>query len=199
MKVLIACECSGTVRDAFIAKGHNAISCDILPSDKPGPHYQGDVLDIINDGFDLMIAHPPCTYISRAGARWMYPTAGNICEIRLAKAMLAKEFFLALMSAPIDKIAIENPKPLKVVALPKHSQIIQPYEYGHNFSKATLLWLQGLQKLKPTELIASYKPFLPSNTGGKKKGQKYRIVNISQKDSSKTFQGIANAMADQWG
>lgn len=147
----------------------------------------------------MMIAHPPCTYVSRAGARWMYPTAGNLSQDRYAKAMEAKDLFLKLLNAPIKFIAVENPTPLKVVELPNHSQAIQPYEYGHEYSKRTLLWLKNLPPLKPTDIKSNYKPYLPSNTGGKKRGQKYQFVNITQKESSKTFSGVAKALAFQYG
>lgn len=123
MKVLIACEFSGIVRDAFIAKGHNAMSCDLLPTESPGPHYQGDVFNILNDGWDLIIAHPPCTYLSNAGARFLYPK-GKLNQDRLDIAKYAKSFFLALFTCNINKIAIENPIPSKIIGLPKYSQII---------------------------------------------------------------------------
>ena len=148
----------------------------------------------------MMIAHPPCTYMSRAGARWMYPTAGNLCQDRYTKAMEAKAMFLELLNAPIEFIAVENPTPLKIVELPKHSQAIQPYEHGHEYSKRTLLWLKNLPLLNPTDIKSNYKPFLPSNTGGKKRGQSYsRGVAKNAKESSKTFSGVAKAMASQWG
>jgi hypothetical protein len=147
-----------------------------------------------------MIAHPPCTYISRAGARWMYPTAGNLSQERFDKAMEAKDLFMKLLNAPIAYIAVENPTPLKVVGLPKQSQAVQPYEYGHPYSKRTLLWLKNLPLLSPTEIVSDYKPYLPSNTGGKKRGQSYsRGVSKNAKESSKTFSGVAKAMAEQWG
>ena len=136
--------------------------------------------------------------MSRAGARWMYPTAGNICLDRYNKAMEAKEFFLKLWNAPIEKISVENPTPMKIIGLPEHTQEIQPYEFGHPYSKRTLLWLKNLPKLKPTEIVREYTPYLPSNTGGKKRGQKATYKNISQIDSSKTFTGIAKAMAEQF-
>lgn len=200
MKVLVACEYSGTVRDAFIKRGHDAVSCDILPTDSPGPHYQGDVLDILNDGWDLMIAHPPCTFMSNAGARWMYPTKGNIDQKRLDKALEAKEFFMTFLNADIPKICVENPNPLKIVMLPQHTQIIQPFEYGEPYSKKTLLWLKGLPKLIPTCIIHEHTTFCPSNTGGKKRGEKYSNgVAKNGHTRSKTFQGIAEAMASQWG
>ena len=152
MRVLVACEYSGTVRDAFAKLGHDAMSCDIIPTDVPGKHYQGNVLDIINDGWDLMIAHPPCTYLSNAGARFLYPK-GILNEDRLAKGLEAKEFFMKLYNANIPKICVENPIPSKVYALPNYTQTIQPYEYGHPFKKKTCLWLKGLPKLIPTNIV----------------------------------------------
>jgi len=199
-KILIACEFSGRVRNALAERGHNAWSCDLLPTEIAGNHYQGDVLDILNDGWDMMIAHPPCTYLSNAGARWMYPTAGNLSQERFGLAMEAKDFFMKLLNAPINYIAIENPVPLKVVGLPKHNQAIQPYEFGHEYSKKTLLWLKNLPLLQPTCRIEPYTPYLRSNTGGKKRGQRYsKGVAKNAKESSKTFEGIARAMAEQWG
>jgi hypothetical protein len=200
MKVLIACEESQTVCKAFRALGHEAFSCDIQPCSGGHPewHYQKDVFEVIDMGWDLLIAHPPCTYLSRAGARWMYPNAGNISQERLDLALIAKLFFMRLLESNIKYIAIENPLPLKVIGLPKESQVIQPYEYGHPFSKRTHLWLKNLPNLIPTNIINDYKPYLPSNTGGAKRGQKFMYKNISQKDSSKTFTGIADAMAEQW-
>lgn len=202
MKIIIACEESQEVCIAFRELGFEAYSCDLqkCSGGKPEWHIVGDAVKEAYSGkYDMMIAHPPCTFVSRAGARWMYPTAGNLCKDRYAKAKKAKSMFLKLLNAPIEFIAIENPTPLKVVALPKHSQVIQPYEYGHEYSKRTLLWLKNLPPLKPTDVKSEYKPYLPSNTGGKKRGQKYHFVNISQKESSKTFSGVAKAMAEQWG
>ena len=198
MKVLIACEYSGAVRDEFIRLGHDAMSCDLLPTDVPGPHYEGDVFDIINDGWDLMIAHPPCTFISKAGARWMYQN-NQINKIRLQQALEAKEFFLKLYHSNIKHIALENPTPLKILKMPQYSQAIQPYEFGHPYSKRTLLWLKNLPLLKSTKIIHDYQPFLPSNTGGKKKGQSYNFgISKNWKESSTTFKGVAEAMAQQW-
>lgn len=218
MNVLIACEESQAVCKAFREKGHNAFSCDIIECSGGHPewHIQGDVLPLINGDctfkttagvehtikgkWDLLIAHPPCTYMSKAGARFMYPTAGNIDENRLKKALEAKEFFMQFLNADCDKICVENPTPLKCVGLPKESQVVQPYEYGHPFSKRTLLWLKGLQPLQPTEIIDQYKPYLPSNTGGFARGKGgSRGVAHNAKDASKTFEGIARAMAEQWG
>lgn len=224
MKVLIACEESQRVCTAFREKGHNAFSCDIIPCSGGHPewHILGDVLKVIN-GFtlfgtqddtihhdvadcrwDLIIAHPPCTYMSKAGARWMYPTAGNISQERLTKAMEAKEFFMAILNADCDRIAIENPRPLKVVELPKPTQVIQPYQFGHPYSKATCLWLKGLPPLEPTEVLTEYKPYCPSNTGGVTRGQSYNKGGAIRAaddgvNRSKTFDGIAKAMAEQWG
>lgn len=201
MKILVACEESQIVCKALRAKGHLAYSCDLQECSGGHPewHIQADAVEEAYSGkYDMMIAHPPCTKISRAGARWMYPKAGVICEKRYAEAVDAKNFFIRLLMAPIPKIAVENPTPLRIVGLPRHSQAIEPYHYGHPYSKRTLLWLKGLPFLKPTEILTEHTPFLPSNTGGAKRGQKFTYINISQKDSSKTFQGIANAMADQW-
>ena len=203
MKILIACEESQEVCKAFRKLGFEAYSCDMqeCSGGKPEWHIVGDaVVEAYSGKYDLMIAHPPCTYISRAGARWMYPTAGNLSQERFNKAMEAKDLFMKLLNAPIPYIAVENPTPLKVVELPKQSQSVQPYEYGHPYSKRTLLWLKNLPLLSPTEIVSDYKPYLPSNTGGKKRGQSYsRGVSKNAKESSKTFSGIAKAMAEQWG
>ena len=226
MKVLVACEESQTVCSAFRKRGHEAYSCDIVECSGGHPewHIQGDVLNVLNpteligvnelgivfetvDGlihdvekWDLIIAHPPCTYMSKAGARFMYLTAGNVNQERLEKALQAKEFFMRLMNADCDKICIENPTPLKIVGLPKESQVIQPYQFGHPYSKRTLLWLKGLPELKPTNILTEYTPYLPSNTGGFARGKGgSRGVAHNAKKASKTFSGIAKAMAEQWG
>lgn len=192
MKVLVACEYSGRVRDAFIAKGHDAMSCDLLPTEIPGPHYQGDVFDIINDGWDMMIAHPPCTYLSNAGARFLYPK-GILNSERLQKGLEAKAFFIQLLNAKILKICIENPIPSTVYELPKYTQIIQPYQFGEPFQKRTCLWLKGLPLLKSTKLVSyAQSTKVPGNWFNK--GGKDR-----QKNRAKTFEGIAKAMAEQWG
>jgi len=203
IKILIACEESQEVCKAFRELGYNAFSCDLQDCSGGHPewHIKGDALEEAYSGkYDLMIAHPPCTYMSKAGARWMYPTAGNLDAKRFEQAMEAKDMFLKLLNAPIKYIAVENPTPLKVVELPKHSQAIQPYEYGHEYSKRTLLWLKNLPLLKPTDIKENYKPYLPSNTGGAKRGQKHsRGIAKNAKESSKTFTGVAKAMAEQWG
>ena len=203
IKVLIACEESQTVTKAFRAMGFEAYSCDtqVCSGGHPEWHIQGDALvEAYSGKYGMMIAHPPCTFLSKAGARWMYPTAGNLCPNRYAKAEQAKEFFMKLLNAPIPFIAVENPTPLKVCGLPKHTQVVQPYEYGHPYSKRTLLWLKGLEPLQATQIVEVFKPFLPSNTGGLSRGGGgSRGVAKNAKEASKTFEGIAKAMADQWG
>lgn len=203
MKVLVACEESQTVTLAFRKLGIEAYSCDI--QDCSGGfeeyHIKGDAIKEAYSGkYDLMIAHPPCTYLSRAGARWLYK-GGSLNQERYKKMIEAKEFFNKLMNAPIKHIAIENPTPFKIAKLGKPSQIIQPYQFGHPYSKRTLLWLKNLPNLNYTNIIEKEKvvPYLPSNTGGKKRGQKSTkgVVN-TKKEFSKTFRGIAEAMAKQW-
>lgn len=202
MKILVACEESQTVCKAFRARGHEAYSCDILPCSGGHPewHIQDDVLNHLNEGWDMMIAHPPCTYLSRAGARWMHQ-GGEINKERFGKAVQAREFFKKLLNSDIPMIAVENPTPLKIVRMPPHSQVIQPWQFGHPFSKRTLLWLRGLPELKATKIVDNYVPMLPSNTGGAKRGQKSDWKNKVRdpKEASKTFYGIAEAMAEQWG
>ena len=180
MKVLIACEYSGAVRDAFIAQGHDAISCDILPTDVPGPHYQGDVRDILGDGFDLMVAHPPCTHLAVSGARWFKDKQTEQAE--------ALDFVRLLLAAPIDKIALENPISIISSRIRKPNQIIQPWQFGHGETKATCLWLKSLPKLVPTNIV---------------EGREARIHKMPPgpdrwKERSRTFEGIAEAMAQQW-
>lgn len=217
MKILVACEESQQVTIAFRNKGHEAYSCDLqeCSGNHPEWHIKQNVLSLINgncefktcDGinhiingqWDLLIAHPPCTYMSKAGARWMYPTAGKISQERLNKALQAKEFFMKFINANCKKICVENPRPLKIVELPNPSQIVQPYEYGHPYSKATCLWLKGLPNLKATNILKEYQPYLPSNTGGFARGRGgSRGIVHNAKEASKTFKGIAEAMADQW-
>lgn len=195
MKVLVACECSGRVRDAFIAKGHDAMPCDIQETEAPGPHYQGNVIDVLGEGWDLMIAHPPCTYLSRAGARW-WKTPG-----RQELTEDAHRFVMALWNSGIPKIAIENPIGRLNQMWRYPDQTIQPWQFGHPFSKATCLWLKNLPPLAPTKLRDTYEPLLPSNTGaGKKKGERWHRGSVNNaKDAARTFAGIASAMANQWG
>jgi len=202
MKILIACEESQEVCKAFRELGFEAYSCDLQDCSGMHPewHIKGDAIAEAYSGkYDMMIAHPPCTYMSNAGARWMYPKAGQLSSERFSMAMEAKKFFIKLLNAPINHIAVENPQPLKVIELPIHSQIIQPYQYGHPYSKKTLLWLKNLPLLQPTFIIQDFKTYLPSNTGGVNKGQSYsRGIAKTAKNRSKTFTGIALAMASQW-
>jgi hypothetical protein len=194
MQILIACEFSGTVRDAFIKAGHKAVSCDILPTDVDGPHIQDDLLEVLKytNNWDLMIAHPPCTYLSNAGARHLYPK-GELNQERLNKGLVAKQFFMTIYNANIPMICIENPIPSKIYELPQYNQVIQPYEYGHEFSKKTCLWLKNLPPLMATMYVEKTESTKVAgnwfNKGGKDR----------QKNRAKTFQGIANAMAQQWG
>ena len=190
MKVLIACEYSGAVRDAFIAQGHDAISCDLLPTDAPGPHYQGDVRDIIEDGFDLMVAHPPCTHLAVSGARWFKDK-----QVEQAEAL---DFVRLLLSAPIGKIALENPISIISSRIRKPNQIIQPWQFGHGESKSTCLWLKNLPKLTSTcvlPLPASGRWSNQTPSGQNKLGPS----PDRWKERSKTYHGIAEAMAQQWG
>ena len=203
INVLVACEESQEVCKAFRDRGHNAFSCDLQECSGGHPewHIQDDVLKHL-DGWDLIIAHPPCTYMSGAGACRMYPKAGQIDQERFAKAMEAKEFFMKILTADCQKICVENPRPLKCVELPPPSQSIQPYEYGEPWSKLTYLWLKGLPPLFPTEIVQDYKPYVSCGTsrnkGNKDKSGMSRRGG-AQKVRSKTFPGIAKAMAEQWG
>ena len=196
MKILVACEYSGTVRDAFIRGGHEAMSCDLLPTDAPGPHYQGNVMDIISDGWDLMVAHPPCTYLSVSGMHW---TTRGLRDPQLTEDAL--EFVRQLMDAPIPRIAIENPVSVISSRIRKPDQIITPYQFGHDASKKTCLWLKGLPLLRPTQFveprIVNGKPRLGNQTDS---GQNKLPPSADRwKIRSETYTGIANAMADQWG
>lgn len=181
MRVLVACEYSGIVREAFAARGHEALSCDLLPTEMPGPHYQGDVFDIIEDGFDLMIAHPPCTHLAVSGARWFRDKQQEQAE--------ALQFVRDLMAAPIPRICIENPVSIISSRIRKASQYIQPYEYGHGETKKTGLWLTNLPLLTPTNIV---------------EGREQRVHRMPPgpdrwKERSRTYTGIAKAMAEQWG
>lgn len=181
MRVLIACEYSGTVRDAFRMLGHDAMSCDLLPTDVEGPHYQGDVFDVIDDGWDLMIAHPPCTHLAVSGARWFKDKQQEQAE--------ALEFVRRLLDAPIERICLENPVSVISSRIRKPDQCIQPWMFGHGETKKTCLWLKNLDKLVPTDVVD---------------GRDQRIWKLPPtadrwKIRSKTYQGIADAMANQWG
>lgn len=195
MKVLIACESSGVVRDAFLALGHYALSCDLLDTEAPGPHYNGDVRDVLADGWDLMIAHPPCTYLSSSGMHW---TTRGLRDPQLTEDAL--EFVRLLMAAPIKYIAIENPIGVISTRIRKPDQIIQPWQFGADASKATCLWLKGLPLLRHTTIVE------PRIVDGKKRwanqtdsGQnRLAPSNDRWKERSKTYPGIAEAMAKQW-
>ncbi|MBU2051316.1 MAG: DNA cytosine methyltransferase [Gammaproteobacteria bacterium] len=181
MKILVACEYSGMVRDAFIRRGHDAMSCDLLPSEKPGPHYQGDVMDVLGAGWDMMISHPPCTHLSVSGARWF--------KDKLAEQTDALAFVRILLGAPIPRIALENPVSIISSRIRKPDQIIQPWQFGHGETKATCLWLKGLPKLTATNIV---------------EGRCHRVHLMPPgpnrwKERSRTFAGIADAMAEQWG
>ena len=217
MKILVACEESQAVTKEMRRLGHEAYSCDIIDQSGGHPewHIKHDVLPLINgrcsfkttDGatheivgkWDMIVGHPPCTYMSNAGARWMYPSQGVLSEERLALAMEAKAFFLRILNADCDRICVENPRPLKVVGLPEPTQIVQPYEHGHPYSKATLLWLKNLKPLTPTEVVEKKDTWCPANTGSFSRGGcGSRGMAHTAKDRSKTFPGIARAMAEQW-
>ena len=193
MKVLIACEYSGRVRDAFLAAGHDAMSCDLLPTDSPGPHHQGDVFDIIHDGWDLMVAHPPCTYLSVSGMHW---TTRGLRDPKLTEDALA--FVQRLMDAPIERIAIENPISVISSRIRKPDQIIQPWWFGHDASKKTCLWLKNLPLLQPTDMLPGDAKTRRANQTAS--GQnKLPPSKDRWKIRSETYAGIANAMAAQWG
>lgn len=208
MKVLIACEFSGIVRDAFIAKGHDAVSCDLLPTERPGPHYQGNVIDVLYNNlylttdWDMMIAHPPCTHLSSSGAAHF---AAKRADGRQQRGI---DFFLSLTKTDIPKVCIENPMGIMSTHYRKPNQVIQPYEYGHDASKGTCLWLKGLSPLIPTEIIPPHH-HVPSKRTGKSLPRWSNQCpsgadNLSPgpdrgKLRSTTYQGIADAMADQWG
>jgi hypothetical protein len=204
MRVLIACEFSGAVRDAFIGGGHDAMSCDLLANETPGPHYQGSVMDILNDGWDLMIAHPPCTYLTLTGNKWFRPEYAERFPTRHKDREDAVEFFMALANAPIPKIAIENPIGIMSSRYRKPNQIIQPWEYGHETTKATCLWLKGLPNLTPTNIVSKGEVVI-SKSGNRMSRWYYETSKITLKGGlrakarSVTFQGIADAMASQWG
>lgn len=181
MKVLVACEFSGRVRDAFLAKGHDAWSCDILPTDVPGPHLQCDVLSVLDQGWDLMIAHPPCTHLAVSGARYF--------KYKQKEQQEALDFVIKLLNAPIEKIALENPISVISTKVRKPDQIIQPWMFGHGETKSTCLWLKNLPKLQPTDVV---------------EGRECNILKYSPspdrwKKRSVTYEGIAKAMAEQWG
>ena len=182
MRVLVACEYSGTVRDAFLRAGHYALSCDLLPceSTASGDHYQGDVRDVLDHGWDLMIAHPPCTHLAVSGARWF--------KDKKAQQEEALNFVRLLLNAPVERIALENPVSIISSHIRKPDQIIQPWMFGHGETKSTCLWLKNLPLLKPTNIVD---------------GREQRIHRMSPgperwKERSRTFVGVAKAMSEQW-
>lgn len=195
-KVLVGCEFSGKVRDAFIASGHEAMSCDLLPTESPGPHYQGDVRDVLDHGWDLAIFHPDCTYLCVAGMHW---TTRGLRDPQLTEDALG--FVSLLLNAPIPRIALENPLSVISTRIRKPDQIIQPFQYGHDASKATCLWLKNLPLLTPTQSVE------PRIINGKKRWANQTDSGQNKLGPSKdrwklraaTYQGIADAMADAWG
>jgi hypothetical protein len=214
MKVLVACEYSGIVRDAFIKKGHNAISCDILPSESDlGEHYQGDVMDILYEDWDMMIAHPPCTYLAVSGAAWFYhpedkhlptdqrrPHPKHPNRRQLQEEAL--DFIRLLLDAPIDKIALENPVGVISTKIRKPDQIIQPYMFGHSESKKTCLWLKNLEPLQPTNIVEEEERVVYASGKSMPKwyADAFKLPPEERwKVRSATFPGIAEAMAEQWG
>jgi len=182
MRVLVACEFSAIVRDAFVEQGHDALSCDLLPSEKPGArHYQGDVRDLDLSAFDLMIAHPPCTHLAVSGARWFKGKEREQAE--------ALEFVQFLLAAPVERIAVENPISVISTRIRKPDQIVQPWMFGHGETKATCLWLKNLPLLEPTEVVDGRRPRVHHESPGPERWR----------NRSRTLPGMAAAMAAQWG
>ena len=193
MKVLVACECSGRVRDAFLKLGHDAISCDLKDTEVPGPHFKGDVKDVINNGFDLMIAHPPCTYLCVSGARWFKDKG------RKEKQDEAVEFVKYLMNAKINRICIENPVSIISTVIRQPDQIINPWMFGDAFSKKTCLWLKNLPFLDHINVVGKGEYFVCKS--GKRVPKWYNQFSKEDRSTrrSKTFYGIADGMAKEWG
>lgn len=192
MRVLVACEFSGIVRDAFRERGHDAWSCDLLRSERPGNHFQNDVRDVLErESFDLMIAHPPCTYLCRSGQRWLKKPDGSINGERWAHLLWAVEFFNFLLDYPIRRVAVENPM-MHCHArerIRRHDQIVQPWEFGHPETKATCLWLKGLPPLMVTAMVQGREGRIHNERPAPDRGKKRSV----------TYAGIATAMAEQWG
>ena len=197
MRVLIACEFSGIVRDAFLERGHDAMSCDLLPSERPGPHYRGDVREVLGEGWDLMIAHPPCTYLTNAGVRHLHsvPSRNGVLPkvhgpARWEAMREDARFFRLLLDAPIPRIAVENPIPHRYARaiMGEYSQIIHPWQFGHGETKGTALWIRGLPHLQPSRIVPGRYPRVHLTAQGPDRA----------KDRSRTYEGIAAAMAEQW-
>lgn len=203
MMFLVACEESQRVCIAFRERGHEAYSCDLVPCSGGHPewHIQADAREIIKIKWDIIIAHPPCTYLSNAGARWLY-AGGTLNEERYQQGLEGKEFFMEMLNADCQRICVENPIPSSVYELPPCTQFVQPYEYGEPWSKKTCLWLKGLPPLIPTDIVPDHKTFISSGSYSKTHDPKYKGESRkggSAKSRSKTFPGIARAMAEQWG
>ena len=201
MKVLVACEFSGIVREAFRKRGHDAWSCDLLPTELDGNHIRGDILKVLDNGWDLMIAHPPCTYLTVTGNKWMKPEFAERFPDRKQQRLDAISFFLVLYSAPIERIAIENPVGIMSILLRKPDQYIHPYYFGEPHSKKTGYWLQNLPPLMPTEIVEP--EFYIYKDGRRDPMWHVETMKLPpqerMKARSRTYQGIADAMAEQWG
>lgn len=202
MRVLCACEESQRVCIEFRKRGHEAYSCDIEPCSGGHPewHLQVNALELLKMNWDMILAFPPCTYLTNAGARHLYKDH-KLNEERYKQGLEAKEFFMKFWNADCDKIVIENPTPSRIFELPKKTQVIQPYQFGHPYTKRTQLWIKGLPQLKPTDIVEPERTWCPSGSYSKKHGEKHRgmFTTDRAKNRSKTFPGIAKAMAEQWG
>lgn len=202
MKVLVACEESQAVTIELRKLGHEAYSCDIIECSGGHPewHLKQDVLPLLEQKWDMIIAFPPCTYLSNAGACRLYPKKGQIDMGRYRKGLEAKEFFLKILNSDCPRIAVENPVSSKVFEMPKHTQEIQPWMFGHPYTKKTRLWLRGLPPLMATDVVEPVSPYCPAGTGRKDRS-KYGAAKRGEdaKNRAKTFPGIAKAMAEQWG
>ena len=202
MRVLVACEESQAVTMEFRVLGHEAYSCDIIPCSGGHPewHLQQDVTPLLQEKWDMIIAFPPCTYLTNAGARHLYK-GGTLNLERYKKGLEAKAFFMAIYNADCPKIAIENPTPSRVYGLPEKTQVIQPWQFGHPYTKRTQLWLKGLPKLVPTNIVTPERTWCPSGSYSQKHNEKHKgmFTTDRAKNRSKTFPGIAQAMAEQWG
>lgn len=202
MRILAACEESQAVAVEFRKRGHEAYSCDIEPclGGHPEWHIQVDALELLKMKWDMIIAFPPCTYLSNAGARHLWKDH-ELNQERYEKGLLAKEFFMQFYKADCEKIAIENPTPSRIYELPEKSQVIQPYQFGHPYTKRTQLWLKGLPQLEPTKIVEPIAALCPSGSYSKKHDERHRGIFTADRarNRAKTFPGVARAMAEQWG